>query len=292
MVGISFAAALFMPVFAQPQERIRDVIYYKESGSAYTLDIFKPKTPNHKAILWIESVGWYSYGDIEPEFAKEFTDRGFTFFGVAHGSQPNYTIPEIIPMITRAVRFVRAGAAGFGVDPNAIGVCGASSGGHLSLEVGGLGDNGAPNARDPVDKVSGRANAVVAFFAPTDFENWGAKGVPLSETRSGAWFITAFGLAARTHKEMMREIAHDTSPINLIRTDFPPTLLIHGDADKTVPLQQSKEMNAALAAAKVIHKLKILHGLGYSDDTIEKGLPEALAWFDRYLVVAKPKIGM
>jgi acetyl esterase/lipase len=285
--GLSLAIALLAPTLSKAQDHIQNVIYLKQSGSAFTLDVFKPKNPNRKAIVWIDSFGWNSFDDFDLPFAKEFTDRGFTLFAVHHGSQPNYTIPEIIPMITRAVRFVRAGAAGYGIDPNAIGVCGASSGGHLALEVGGLGDNGFPKARDPVDKVSGRANAVVAFFAPTDFENWGANGTPVLESHNGVRFGSAFGFAARSHKEMMQEIAHDTSPINLVKAGFPPTLLIHGEDDKIVPLQQSKKIDSAFEAAKVIHKLTVLKGLGYSDDTIEKGLPEALAWFDRYLVVRK-----
>jgi acetyl esterase/lipase len=285
MRGISLAMALCISVFAQAQDHIRDVIYLKQDGCAYTLEVFKPKAPNHKAIIWIHSITWYSWDGFDADFAKEFTDRGFTLFAVSHGSEPNFTIPEIIPMITRAVRFVRAGAVGYGIDPDAIGVCGACSGGHLALEVGGLGDNGAPTEKDPVDKVSGRANAVVAFFAPTDFDNWGAKGVPLSQSNSAGRFLPAFGFAARLHKGMMQEIAHDTSPINLVTPGFPPTLLIHGDSDNIVPVQQSKELDAAFEAAKVVHKLIVLPGMGQSDDAIEKGMPEMLAWFDRYLTV-------
>src|SRR5476649_1086476 len=96
-------AALLVLVAAactQAQTRIKDVIYMKQAGCAYTMDVFTPKTSNHKAVIWIVSGGWFSSHDqINPDLGKMFTDKGFSVFEVVHGSQPKYTIPEIIPMV-------------------------------------------------------------------------------------------------------------------------------------------------------------------------------------------------
>ena len=64
------------------------------------------------------------------------TDRGYTVFAVVHGSQPRYTIPEIVQDMNRAVRFIRYHANDYAIDPDRFGVTGASAGGYLSLMLG------------------------------------------------------------------------------------------------------------------------------------------------------------
>src|SRR5207342_2870652 len=109
-------------------------------------------------------------------FLDELLRRGYTVFAVVHGSQPKYTIPEILQDMHRAVRFIRHRAKDYHIDPDRIGIIGASAGGHLSLMQGTAGDLGNPKARDPIDRVSNRVQAVTAFFPPTDLLNYGAKG--------------------------------------------------------------------------------------------------------------------
>lgn len=158
--------------------RVQDVIYGRKPGVALTMDVFKPSKPNGIAVLYMVSGGWVSSHEaVNPGLAKLFTDRGETVFEIVHGSQPKYTIPEIVQDIQRAVRFIRTHAAEYGVDPNRIGITGASSGGHLSLSIGALGVDGLPNAPDPVDRASSAVQAVACFFPPTDFLNYGKEGV-------------------------------------------------------------------------------------------------------------------
>ena len=102
--------------------------------------------------------------------------RGYTVFAVVHGSQPRYTIPEIVADMNRAVRFIRYHAADYHIDPDRIGITGGSAGGHLSLMQGTAGDKGNPDAKDPIDRTSSRVQAVACFFPPTDFLNYGKPG--------------------------------------------------------------------------------------------------------------------
>jgi acetyl esterase/lipase len=281
---VTAALLVLSTAICQAQERVRDVIYLKKGGCAFTLDVFKSATPNHKAVVYMVSGGWFSdHNNINEMLAKAFTDRGFTLFEVVHGSQPKYTIPEIVPQVRRAVRFVRANAATYGIDPEGIGVCGSSAGGHLSLEIAGLGDDGNPTAQDPVDRASSRANAVVAFFPPTDFLNWGAPGVSPIHMKGMEVFMPAFGVTAQTPEDKVIQVGHDVSPVILVKEGFPPTLLIHGDADKLVPLQQSQELDALFEKDHVVHKLVVVKGSGHDAVTFMKGLPDALAWFDANL---------
>ena len=155
--------------------RKEDVVYGRKFGTALTMDVFTPKAnANGAAIVWVVSGGWFSAHEaINPAPIDEFLKRGYTVFAVVHGSQPRFTIPEIVEDMNRAVRFIRYHAADYHIDPDRIGITGGSAGGHLSLMQGTAGDTGNPDAKDPIDKTSSRVQAVACFFPPTDFLNYG-----------------------------------------------------------------------------------------------------------------------
>src|SRR5438105_12545854 len=95
--------------------RIEDVIYGRKPGVALTMDVFKPAKPNGIGVLYMVSGGWFSsHAAINSAWVKPFTDRGETVFAIVHGSQPKYTIPEILEDIQRAVRYVRYHAKDYG----------------------------------------------------------------------------------------------------------------------------------------------------------------------------------
>src|SRR6266849_5073418 len=147
--------------------RKEDVIYGRKFGTALTLDVFTPKkNANGAAVIWVVSGGWFSdHGAINPKFFDELLKRGYTVFAVVHGSQPRFTIPEAVADMNRAVRFIRYHAKDYKIDPDRIGITGGSAGGHLSLMQGMAGDTGDPKAKDPIDRVSSRVQAVACFFA-------------------------------------------------------------------------------------------------------------------------------
>src|SRR5262249_59993829 len=99
----------------------------------------------------------------------------YTLFLVRHGSSPRYFIPEMVSDVHRAIRFIRFHAKDYGIDPNRIGISGASSGAHLALMAALTADDGKADAKDPVERVSSRAQAVVAWFPPTDLLNFGGE---------------------------------------------------------------------------------------------------------------------
>jgi len=162
-----------------PFTRTEDVIYGHKGGVALTLDLFQPEKPNGIGIIFVVSGGWFSSREaIYPAAYQPLLDRGYTVFAVVHGSQPKYTIPEIMQDMHRAVRFIRYNAARYGINPDKLGVIGGSAGGHLSLILGtGAGAGTNSNAKDPVDRVSSAVQCVVAFFPPTDFLNYGGINV-------------------------------------------------------------------------------------------------------------------
>jgi len=297
------------------QERVRfsrqsEIIYGRKHGLAMTLDVFAPAgKPNGLGVIAVVSGGWFSSrgslvapaGQLPAVFNQQLEEllrRGYTVFTVVHGSQPKYTIPEIQNDLHRAVRYIRHQAASYHVDPARLGIFGGSAGGHLSLMQGTAGQPGDPQAVDPVDRQSSRVQVVVAYFPPTDFLNYGADGVHFDKVVRSLLggrnpFLAALDFREYdqekelferiTNVQQRRERITAVSPIHHVTKDDPPTLIIHGDADQLVPIQQAKRILARFQEAGVTASLKVMPGKahGWTPEAEEVG--QFVDWFDTHL---------
>lgn len=279
---------------APKYERTEDVIYGRKFGTALTMDVFKPDEPNGKGLIFVVSGGWFSAHEaINPAMMEPFLKRGYTLFAVVHGSQPKFTIPEILGDLNRAVRYIRHHAEEYGVDPEQLGIMGASAGGHLSLMQGMAGAAGDPNAKDKVDRESSRVAAVACFFPPTDFLNYGKTG----EVSLGRGVLKGFRppfdfeevdpetkrFVEITDEAKILEIGKEISPVTHASADDPPTLIIHGDADELVPIQQAELVLAALEKEGVPTKLVSKPGATHGWPDWMKDLETLADWFDEHL---------
>lgn len=271
---------------AQADRISADVIYGHKFGMALTLDVFRPASEsNGAAVLFMVSGGWYSHWVPAKDMANMFvplTSRGFTVFAVRHGSSPKFTIPEAVDDVRRAVRFVRHKSNDFGIDPNRIGVYGASAGGHLSLMLGTTGDEGDPKAGDPVLRESSRVQAVVALVAPTDIKR-AARGAP--DRLPDYDKFPALDIDVET--------AATVSPLDFVTKDDAPALLIAGDKDTLVPITHSEEIHAALKKVGVPTTLSVVEGAGHgfnAQQTIQAA-QEMCDWFEEHLLDKEAEAG-
>ncbi len=281
-----------------------DLVYHKQEGYALTMDRVTPKPQtNGAAIVMVLSGRWVSNHDfLAPQVATqlpqltidsvldptELLARGYTLFFVVHGAAPMFTIPEIHAQLGEAVRYLRSHAEQYGIDPQRIGMMGASAGGHLTLLRGTQGT------------IDSRPQAVVAYFPPSDFVNYGSANkffVDYMEDQVSPEgfnrFTQALDLMDHDPKRFLRtkvtdvdrldQHRRDISPYYQVTADTPPTLLIHGESDPTVPIQQSTRMAKKLRAAKVPHRLHSKKGgvHGWNPDTEE--LQMTADWFDAHL---------
>ncbi len=300
-----FVACLFLviPVSAQTGnamdtvKRTPDVVYGRKAGMALTLDVFEPAHKNGAGVIFLVSGGWASSHDdlsmvhVTPEFYALYLERGYTVFAVVHGSMPRFNVPDIILDVQRAVRFIRHNARQYGVDPNRLGVLGSSSGGHLALMIATQGmpppaHSAGQGDTDPVDRESSAVQAVACFFPPTDFLNWGAPGVDGVGRGPLAPLFAAFGSLSDT--DIGRQIVgRMISPIYFVTANLPPVLIIHGDADAVVPLQQSESF-AKKAKEVGAPEVKIIvrkgKGHGWPDFwKSQEDIEQFADWFDKYL---------
>lgn len=271
----------------QDPTRVRDVIYGRKHGMVLTMDVLKPAKPSGVGVLWMVSGGWFSSHEaINPALMKGFTDRGQTVFTVVHGSAPKFTVPEILPDIDRATRFVRAHAREYGVDPNRLGISGGSAGGHLSLMQGGRGKAGDPNAKDPLDRESSRVQAVACFFPPTDFQNYSKEGQSAFTFPLLARFVPTFGAKSNDPAEQER-VGKEISPVTYVTKDMPPTLIIHGDKDELVPIQQAEVMMKRLESAGVPHRLVVKSGQAHGWAGMQEDVKTLAEWIDEHTAPRK-----
>lgn len=304
-LGLALAVSLMaVPGWAADEPmftRKIDVVYGRKAGTALTMDVFTPKQDaNGLGIIWVVSGGWFSAHEAispEPPLVKPLLERGYTVFAVVHGSQPKFTIPEVLTDMNRAIRFIRHNAKEYGVDPDRLGIFGASAGGHLSLMQGTAGDLGQPDSKDPVDQASSRVQAVACFFPPTDFLNYGKPG----ENAIGRGILTGFKAPFDFHEKdektgrferitdeaRIKEIGEQISPINHVSSDDPPTLIFHGDADKLVPIQQAELIVEKLKKANVEAKLVTKPGAVHGWPNMAQDMLAFADWFDEHLKKSK-----
>ncbi len=261
-----------------------EAIYGRKFGTALTLDVIQPKNANGYGVCAMISGGFFSsHEGINPGYMKELLDRGYTVFAVVHGSQPRFTIPEIYSDIHRAVRFVRANAVKYQVKPERLAVFGASAGGNLSLTLGTQGKPGDPSAKDPVDRESSAVQAVACFFPPTDFMNWGEPGdEQVGIGRVGRQFYPAFG-SQSDKPETRAALGRQISPIHFVTRSMPPTLIVHGDSDRLVPIYQAEIFQKKAQDAGATCELVRKEGADHGWPNMEKDIARFADWFDKHL---------
>lgn len=260
---------------------IPDVVYGHKAGLAMTFDVVRPAKQNGAAVLFMVSGGWVSFwvppdGFVSPaapdgfKHFRELLEKGYTLFIVRHGSAPQFKVPEAVADVRRAVRFIRANAEKYGIDPNRMGVCGASAGGHLSLMLGTTADEGSQEAKDEIDRSSDRVAAVVAYFPPVDLRD-----ILYLKDRFPAL-------------DFDPKLAESVSPLLSVTSDDTPTLLVHGDKDDLVKLSHSERILAALEKEKVPCQLIVIEGAGHGfiGKDGQRASTALIDWFDKYLAAS------
>jgi acetyl esterase/lipase len=289
----------------RPYRQVRDVVYGRCYGTALTLDVLTPaRGANGAAIVYLLSGDFVSQPMPETDnwVLQPLLSRGYTVFTVVHGGIPKYTIPEMVREVCRAVRFTRFHSHDYGIDPGRIGVMGSSSGGYLSLMLATTHPNEPPladgtdpiGAPDEIDAVSCRVQAAACFFPPTDWLDYGEKNKCILDVNWGGpqlravfelrEFDTArFTFAPITDRARIEKLLSELSPARRVTHDAAPTLILHGEKDPSVPLQQSQLMIERLKAAGVPASLVVKPGAGHGWPDQTRDTDAIADWFDRYM---------
>jgi len=206
------------------------VEYGQGGGRPLLLDLYVPtgRTKAGPAIVFIHGGAWKSgkRGDLK-YYCVKFAEKGYVTATASYRLVKEAPFPAAVEDVKCAVRWLRANAAAYRVDPNRIAVSGNSAGGHLALMVG-YSDDPALEGAGGNPGVSSRVCAVVDFYGPTDLT---------SEYARKQRLITDF-LGGKTFEEAP-EVFKQASPLCHLTKDDPPTLIFQGTLDNLVPVAQS-----------------------------------------------------
>lgn len=263
----------------------KNVIYAMHSGLALLLDVYHPEAPNGYGSVHISGSGWSAPLSADARPLKEaghvkaevypLAKAGYTMFTINHRAAPRFRYPAPVLDCQRAVRWIRANAATYHIDPERIGAIGGSSAGHLVAMLGVLDGEGDPNSNSEVEQQSAKVQCVVARAGVYQFV--GANRM-----------LPLLGVHSPSEDDGSPEaaMAAEASPINYASPTTPPTLLVHGTEDS---IERSEDFRDALQKAGATVKLFPVEGAGhgpnYPDSKIEMSAIQAeyVAWFDQYL---------
>jgi acetyl esterase/lipase len=226
----------------QPQYTVvPDVQYCSGGGKPLLMDVFVPQhrsaTPV-PAVLWIHGGGW-EHGDKKSASGAQFlADSGFVTASVSYRLSGDAPFPAAIEDCKCAIRFLRANARRYGIDPERIGVAGSSAGGHLAELVATAGRGAGLEGNGGWPDISSQVQAAASYYGVSDLtQAFPAETVP---------YLVKFLRGAETEKP---DLYRKASPIFYVTRNDPPLLLVHGENDADIPLDQSVRMTAAYRRA-------------------------------------------
>lgn len=242
-----------------------NIEYVKRDGKALTLQLLMPageapeehpaetdpgKQKKHPAIVYVQGAAWGEqdvYGSL-PRLVW-MAQKGYVVASVKHRAAREAAFPAFLQDVKSAIRFLRANAAAFHIDPEQVAVWGDSSGGHAALMVGVTGD--LPEFKtDDHAEYSDAVDAVIDFYGPTDVTH--INDTPRDPVYTADKENIPEDILFRGCVASHPEIAQPGNPLNYVSAEreLPPILMVHGDWDSMVPFRQSVLMYQKLMECK------------------------------------------
>jgi acetyl esterase/lipase len=250
------------PLGIQPAREFKDVVYSTVDGRNFGLDLYLPAGAVRPPLLvWVHGGAWRS--GTKAQVPPIFVQNGFATASLDFRQSTDARFPAAVHDIKAAIRFLRAKAQEYGYRTDRIAISGASSGGHLAALVGvsnGVkeleGTVGAyPNERSDVQ-------AIVVYYGASNLMTILAQSTP-------------FGLGVRRPAlelllgalpESVPSLAQMASPVVHVGPGDPPLLLLHGDQDPQMPINQSHELQGAYEKAGLDVSMDVVHGAAHGGD--------------------------
>ena len=257
----------------------KGIEFSKSGGETLQLNLAKPKVANGAlpCVICIHGGGFRagkrdSYDGLIQKLASE----GFVAVTISYRLAPKHPFPAAIHDSKAAVRWVRANAAKYGINPEKIGVTGGSAGGHLAQFLGVTGDVPEFEGDGGSQGFSSKVQCVVNVYGPSDFTKSYGKSVDAAEVLPlflGGDLKTALPAHIRS------------SPLNWVTPNAAPTLCIHGTEDKYVAHEQAVWIVERLKSCGVEANLLTLPGAGhgFKGEDAEKADQALISFFKRQL---------
>jgi len=236
----------------------RNIEYGRVDGRPLLLDIYNPLEPivsPMPAVIWIHGGGWRGGGKF-PSRVDSLAKYGFFCVSIDYRLSGEAQFPAAVEDAKCAVRWLRAHAAEYNIDPDRIGVWGGSAGGHLSLMVACADEDASLEGNGGWAEYSSRVAAVCSYWGPADFTNWPEIATATARDKAPYQFLGGT-------LEEIPAVWELASPLYHVSADDPPLLMIHGELDPVVPIAQSEIMLEAYRQAGLEATLIEIRGAGH-----------------------------
>jgi acetyl esterase/lipase len=260
MSAITGLAGLGVPGVAAPATKMTpDIEYLRVAGEPLKLDLYQPATGRAPLLIWLHGGAW-EFGSKSPMPLTFLVEHGYAVASLDFHPASAARFPGQVHEIKAAIRFLRAAAPRYGYDAARIGILGASSGGHLAALVGttnGLAELEGTLGDHPNE--SSAVQAIVSYFGASNLTTILAQSTP-------------FGLGVRkpalerllgAQPEGAETLARLASPVFHVDSGDPPLLLLHGDQDPQMPINQSHELQGQYESHGLESELIVVHGAGH-----------------------------
>lgn len=278
-----------------PHVQRENIVYGESHGVGLVLDVFVPTgKKNGLGVIDVVSGSYFSTRQrIERhKYAGVFDTlcrRGYTVFAVRPGSQPRFVIPEMVAHVQQGITWVKDHGGEFGVDPDRLGLMGASAGGHLAC-LAVMTPFAKTRDQSLVEERAAReptVAAVAVFFPPTDFLDWGTRTFDVATIHAVPPMVQNLALGDTKVRKLSPEeqfqALTNVCPARLAHEALPPFLLVHGTNDLLVPFQQSEKLHAALLSARVPCELVVMEKTGHGYDAMRSRMGRLADWLDATL---------
>lgn len=235
----------------------RDIEFAKVDGISLKLDLYQPKAATFPPlIVWVHGGAWRA-GSKNSMPLGELVQRGYAIASVDYRLSPVAKFPAQVHDCKAAIRFLRAKAKQYNVDASQIGIAGSSAGGHLVAEIGVT--NGHLKLEGAVGahlEESSSVQAIVDYYGPTNFLTILKQSTPHGLSVR----VPALQLLLGSQPEQNPPLAKLASPVFHVDRNDPPLLMIHGDQDPQVPINQSHELHGRYKELGLTSHLEVIHG--------------------------------
>lgn len=255
----------------------RDLAYVERGHERHRLDLFVPENAEKPLplIVWVHGGGWKSGSkDGCPPLAQGYAQRGYAIASVNYRLSSHAPFPAQLEDCKTAIRWLRANASAYNIDPDRIGVWGSSAGGHLVALLGTTSDVKDFDVGPHFD-VPSAVQCVMDDFGPTDFLQMDAHaGRDSRIVHNSPDSPESLVIGGRITAKANREKVARANPITYVSAGDPPFLINHGDEDPLVPHHQSELLFNALQAAGVPVRFNTVkgggHGAGFGGEELVK----------------------
>ncbi len=262
---LSFFVALSLVISAQGQiagvQAHRDLVYVEGGHERHKLDLYLPEKAEGPLplIIWVHGGGWQNGSkDGCPPLRAGYVAQGYAVASINYRLSGHAVFPAQIEDCKAAIRWLRAHAKDYSLDPQRFGVWGSSAGGHLVALIGTSGGVKEFDVGANLDQ-SSRVQAVCDYYGPTDFTVFVTTPGYESHATDASPEAKLIGGAVMQNKDKAARV----NPITYVSKGDPPFLVVHGGKDPTVPINQSQLLFDALKHSEVSVHFHTIHGAGH-----------------------------